>query len=172
MDNSKGRYWDKPWLEQKYLVEKLTIAEIASIVGVGQVTIYRELVKFGIPRRGPKDKNMKRGPANGNWRGSKASYSAFHKRIYKVLGKATRCEECGRDDDGTVYNWANLTGKFDDPNDYASLCRKCHMAFDDPNKNRRKDPCKKPVSNILRIRGIQSPCDVPGSQKVAANAGT
>ncbi len=27
--------------------------------------------------------------------------------------------------------------------------------LDDPNRNRRKEPCKKPISNILRIRGIQ-----------------
>jgi len=155
MDIERGRYWDEGWLKQQYVVEKKTLTEIGKEVGVSAATIMRLLDKFNIPRRGPKEKNMKKGQANGNWKGSDASYSAMHKRIYKILGKAAYCEECGRTDNETVYNWANLTGNLDDSKDYASLCRTCHMRFDDPNKNRRIDPCKKPVSNILRIRGIQ-----------------
>jgi len=163
IDISKGRIrWQpgKEWLEQKYNVEKKTLSEIGKEAGISGLTVMRALDAVGIERRTPQGRNMKRGSSNGNWKGSKASYSAMHKRIYKILGKADHCEECKRTDEETVYNWANLTGKLDDPKDYASLCRKCHMAFDDPNRNRRKDPCKKPVSNILRIRGIQSPCDV------------
>lgn len=38
-------------------------------------------------------------------------------------------------------------------------------------KNRRKDPCKKPVSNILTIRGIQSPCVALNAHKGANTAG-
>jgi len=152
---SKDRYWDEGnWLAQRYIVEKKTLPEIGKEVGVSAATIMRALIAHNIPRRGPKDKNMKKGSENGNWKGSAASYSAMHKRVYKVLGKADHCEECGRNDNDTVYNWANLTGKLDDPKDYASLCRKCHMRFDDVNKNRRIDKCKKPESNILRIRGI------------------
>ncbi len=158
IDISKGRIpWNpgKEWLEQRYVAEKKTLVEIGKEAGVSGLTVMRALDAAGIPRRGPKDKNNKRGPANGNWKGDRASYSACHKRVYKALGKADHCEECGRNDHGTTYNWANLTGKLDDPNDYAQMCRKCHMHFDDPNRNRRKDPCKKPVSNILTIRGIQ-----------------
>jgi hypothetical protein len=163
---------DKAWLEQKYLAEKRTLSEIGKESGVSAATVMRALIATGILRRGPRDKNNKRGQTNGNWKGEKAKYSALHKRLYKILGKADRCEECGIDDDKTVYNWANLTGKVDDPNDYASLCRKCHMHLDDPNKNRRKDPCKKPVSNILRIRGIQLPCAALDVPMGAENVGT
>ena len=174
IDVSKGRIrWQpgKEWLEQKYLVEKQTLSEIGKEAGVSALTVMRALDATGIQRRGPKEKNMKRGPSNGTWKGGDASYSAMHKRVYKILGKADHCEECKRSDDGTVYNWANLTGKLDDPKDYASLCRKCHMAFDDPNKNRRKDPCKKPASNILHIRGIQSQCGATPSVTGAVAAG-
>ena len=151
----QGMYRDKAWLEHKYFEEKKTMSEIGKEIGVATVTVMRTMDSFGIQRRDPKEKNMKRGPSNGNWKGADAAYSALHKRIYKILGKANHCEECNRNDQGSIYNWANLTGKLDDPKDYASLCRKCHMHFDDPNRNRRKDPCKKPLSNILRIRGIQ-----------------
>jgi hypothetical protein len=162
----------REWLERRYIIEKKTLAEIGKEADVSGLTVMRALDAVGISRRGPKERNNKRGPANGNWKEGGASYSALHKRIYKILGKAGHCEECGRSDHETVYNWANLTGKLDDPKDYASLCRACHNHLDDPNKNRRKDPCKKPASNILRIRGIQSPCDVPLSVRGVNPAGT
>lgn len=168
---STGRYWNKVWLEQKYLTEKKTLSEIGQEIGVTPVTVMRAMDSFQIPRRGPAEKNMKKGSLNGNWKGAMAKYSALHKRIYKILGKAKRCEECGRQDPKTKYNWANLSGHIDDPGDYASLCRKCHMHLDDPNRNRRKDPCKKPESNILRIRGIQSPCVALPSQTDVKIAG-
>ena len=171
IDLSAGRYWDEGWLRQRYIAEKKTLTEIGKEAGVSAATIMRLLEKFNIPRRGPKDKNMKKGQANGNWKGADASYSAMHKRVYKILGKADHCEECGRNDSETVYNWANLTGKLDDPKDYASLCRKCHNHLDDPNKNRRKDPCKKLESNILRIRGIQSPCVAQNALPDATDVG-
>lgn len=162
---------DKAILEGKYLVEKKTLTEIGFEYGVSAATVMRALDSVGIPRRDSQNRNMKKGSANGNWKDSAASYSAFHKRLYKILGKADHCEECGRDDTETVYNWANLTGKLDDPKDYASLCRKCHNHLDDPNKNRRKDPCKKLESNILRIRGIQSPCAAQNVVPAATDAG-
>lgn len=175
IDISKGRStWNpgREWLERKYITEGKILSEIASEAGVSALTVQRAMKAEGIQRRGPKGKMTKRGPSNGNWKTSGASYSALHKRLYKILGKADHCEECERSDDDAVYNWANLTGKLDDPKDYASLCRKCHMHLDDPNKNRRKDPCKKPVSNILRIRGIQSPCGAQNVLPDAITAGT
>jgi len=174
IDIKKGRIrWNpgKELLEQKYLTEKKTLTEIGVESGVSALTVMRALDAAGIQRRGAKERNMKKGQANGNWKGSDASYSAMHKRVYKILGKADHCEECGRADNGTVYNWANLTGKLDDPKDYASLCRKCHNHLDDPNKNRRLDPCKKLESNILRIRGIQLPCAVPDVAQDVTDAG-
>ncbi|MFA5382503.1 MAG: hypothetical protein WC356_05000 [Candidatus Micrarchaeia archaeon] len=135
MGNDGGKYWDKAWLERRYVSEKKTLAEIGREVGVSAATIMRALDAVGIPRRGPKDKNMKQGPSNGNWKGSAALYSACHKRVYKILGRADHCEKCGRKDNGTKYNWANLTGKLDDPDDYMQMCRSCHMRYD---ANRRK----------------------------------
>jgi hypothetical protein len=152
---TEGIFRDSLWLYETYVERKKTLGEIGKMCGVSGATIMRAMEEFGIPRRIPKDQMTKRGAANGNWKGSSAAYSALHKRLYKILGRADHCEECGRIDKETKYNWANLTGKLDDPKDYASLCRKCHVRFDDPNRNRRKDPCKKPESNILRIRGIQ-----------------
>ena len=153
---ARGLYWERiTWLKKQYVEERKTLAEIGNEIGVSAATIMRALKIAGVPRRGPKDKMTKRGSLNGNWKGSNVSYSAFHKRIYKLFGKAKQCEECGRTDTNVIYNWANLTGKLDDSKDYVSLCRKCHMTLDDVNRNRRKKQCKKPELNILRIRGIQ-----------------
>ena len=33
------------------------------------------------------------------------------------------------------YDWANLTGHYDDPNDYKRMCRSCHWKYDERIKN-------------------------------------
>lgn len=162
---------DREILNRLYFDEKKTLAEIGSQYGVSTLTVMRAFDKLGIQRRSKKNAMTKRGSNNGNWKGSSASYSAMHKRIYKILGKADHCEACKRTDNETVYNWANLTGKLDDPEDYASLCKKCHTNLDDPNKNRRTDPCKKQESNILRTQVIQSLCDARNVQMDALIVG-
>lgn len=59
--------------------------------------------------------------------GDQASYLAHHKRLYRVRGKAKdhtcKCGARGRD-------WANLTGRFEDMNDYEAMCRSCHLKYD------------------------------------------
>ena len=133
IDISKGRIkWqpDKAWLKQKYLVEKMTLSEIGKESGVSVATVMRALIAVGISRREPNVRNNKRGQAHANWKGKKAKYSALHKRLYKILGKADHCRDCGDNGGEIVYNWANLTGKLDDPKDYAPMCRRCHMLYD------------------------------------------
>jgi hypothetical protein len=76
----------------------------------------------------PGDRPM--GEDNCNWKGAAASYSAMHKRVATRRGKAARCERCGSDDPGRWYDWANLTGRYDDPDDYEQMCRSCHRRFD------------------------------------------
>jgi len=70
-----------------------------------------------------------RGKKHHLWKGNKAGYSATHHWIYRQLGKAIQCSECGR-----VKNidWANISGKYlRKTSDYKQLCRKCHAKFDD-----------------------------------------
>lgn len=65
-----------------------------------------------------------------NWKGSKASYTAFHNRLNTRFGKPNHCQNCGRSDNKTVYDWANLTGHYHDINDYMRMCRRCHRRYD------------------------------------------
>ena len=67
---------------------------------------------------------------NQAWRGTEASYGSKHKRIYNHRGKPDHCTRCGRNDPGTRYEWANLTGDYDDINDFAMMCKPCHHAYD------------------------------------------
>ncbi len=54
-------------------------------------------------------------------------YVAQHQRVYVERGKA---ESCVWGCHHTHYEWANLTGNYDDIFDYASMCKSCHAAYD------------------------------------------
>lgn len=59
-----------------------------------------------------------------------AIYTRAHKFVYKELGKAYKCEECGSSDK-TVYHWANLSGKYTlDVSDWKMMCPSCHKNYD------------------------------------------
>jgi hypothetical protein len=69
------------------------------------------------------------GEANPHWRGDSASYSAFHKRVVAARGPADHCSlNCNSGN--TRYEWANLTGHYEDVNDFAMMCRPCHFKYD------------------------------------------
>lgn len=72
--------------------------------------------------------SKKYGSEHHMWKGDKASYSAFHYRVVAQRGKPQKCEECS-DTKGDMC-WANVTGKYEDPNDYIRLCRSCHQRKD------------------------------------------
>jgi len=66
---------------------------------------------------------------NYNWKGDKVGYSALHKWVYKMLGKATECSSCAKNE-GRI-EWANISGLYKrDISDWEQLCRKCHMIKD------------------------------------------
>ena len=46
-----------------------------------------------------------------------------------------------------IYDWANLTGKFYDVNDYKQMCRSCHSIFD----GRHPKPTKMTPAKVLRL---------------------
>jgi hypothetical protein len=67
------------------------------------------------------------GSNNYGWRGADASYSEKHYRLRRRRGRATACLwGCS----ASKYEWANLTGNYDDENDYAMMCTRCHRRFD------------------------------------------
>lgn len=85
----------------------------------GDVTIVRQ----GRPPSGAK---------HPLWKGSAASYTALHNRVYRLRGKASHCERCGLDAPRRRYEWATVHGT--DGTDpfahYLSLCAPCHRTYD------------------------------------------
>ena len=109
----------------------MTQDEIAKELGVTQKVIWRHMRNHGIKARVAAKRNQEK-EANCMWKGNDAKYSAFHLRVKAERGCARNygCTVCGRKDSDATYDWANLTGKYEDINDYASMCRKCHRQYD------------------------------------------
>lgn len=60
------------------------------------------------------------------WKGDAAKYVALHQRVWREFGKASACVwGC----EGT-YEWANMTGRYEDVYDYTSMCVSCHQSYD------------------------------------------
>lgn len=102
--------------------------EVAVELGVSQKVIWNLMRRHNILRR-PQIKRDQKGDRNATWKGVDAGYTAFHARLYKARGKATRCEECGATA-GRMFEWANLTGDYANLNDYKQMCRSCHRKLD------------------------------------------
>ena len=50
------------------------------------------------------------------------------------LGKPFQCSVCGTTN-AKHYDYANLSGRYEDMNDYAPMCRSCHWKYDDKVSN-------------------------------------
>lgn len=71
------------------------------------------------------------GKVGRKWKvGGEVSYFQYHLRVRTKRGRPQHCEKCGTTDPETRYEWANLTGKFEDINDYIRLCVTCHRRRD------------------------------------------
>lgn len=70
------------------------------------------------------------------WSGEKVGRTGLHYRIYRVYGRAKKCElrvlkrgvcKCKSES----YDWANISGEYKhDIMDFIQLCRSCHERFD------------------------------------------
>lgn len=109
----------------------MTQTEIAEHFGVVQKIIWRHMKNNGIKARNSAKRNQRK-DANHMWKGDEAKYKAFHLRIRSEKGPAKNypCSVCKTTDAKLNYDWANLTGKYEDINDYAPMCRSCHRKYD------------------------------------------
>lgn len=103
--------------------------EIAAELGITQKVVWRLMRRHGITAR-VAAKRDQRGEKNHMWKGDEAGYKAFHYRMTTLRGQPKKCEECGTDDPSLGYEWASISGRFSDPNDYRRLCRSCHKRYD------------------------------------------
>ena len=81
----------------------------------------------------PKPKNAYTfpfGKNHPNWKGKKAKYGAFHERVKSKFGSPKRCTVCGTTDKNKLYEWANLSGEYNNISDYKRMCHSCHKKYD------------------------------------------
>ena len=107
--------------------------ELAKHYKVSQPHICRVMRKLGIKARVAKKRNQL-GENNSSWKGNKAGYAALHYRVEKVRGKPQKCDVC-LENKKQKYEWANLTGKYEDVEDYKRMCCSCHAKYDNKIKN-------------------------------------
>jgi len=122
----------------------MTQEEIAAATGTTQKVIWNLMRRHSIKARVAAKRNQW-GERNHSWRGDRASYKAFHQRLYKKYGNPQRCDECGKTSPGH-YDWANISGRFEDMADYKRLCRSCHWRLDGK------------INNIRHMNGGDSKC--------------
>lgn len=103
----------------------LTIAEVQA--QVSGCKVQNVMVRYGIPRR-PAIKRDQAGAANHMWRGDAAGYQALHLRVAAERGKPSLCSWCGQTEGR--FEWANISGRYEDTSDYERLCASCHRTYD------------------------------------------
>jgi hypothetical protein len=122
-----------------------TQAEIAGIIGASQKVIWNIMRRAAIPRR-VAAKRDQRGAKNHAWKGGAAKYAALHLRVQSARGVPSKCEDCGVEGASARFEWANLTGRYDDVDDYRRLCCSCHHKMDGTVRNLGRYAERKEVS--------------------------
>jgi len=121
----------------------MTQCEIGERLGVSQKVIWKLMVRHGLKARVAAKRDQS-GEKNSSWKGDLAGYHAFHRRLYAARGKPTKCEVCGCDDPQKNYDYANLSGRYQDMEDFMPMCRSCHWKYDEKIfniKHMRKEGC-------------------------------
>jgi hypothetical protein len=116
-------------LRQMYCEEGMSQHEIKDVLGVTLKRVQTSMRRYGIVSRKAIKRNQY-GEKNSSWRGSDATYQGFHARLYHLKGHPQYCETCRTTNPAKSYDWANMTGRYDDPDDYKRLCRSCHFKYD------------------------------------------
>lgn len=102
--------------------------EIATKLGLTQKVIFNVMRRHGIEAR-VAAKRDQWGENNSAWKGEDAGKQALHRRLYSRFGKPSKCSVCGTEQ-AKHYDYANITGSYEDLDDYAPMCRSCHWKYD------------------------------------------
>lgn len=121
-------------VREAYLDHGMSMVEVAKHIGVGVKVLQRLMPRHGIARRPAIIRNQ-RGAANANWKEKNGCYTTFHNRVRSLYGKPKKCTACGTTDQRRSYDWANISGRYDDPSDYKRLCQSCHRKLDQAHLN-------------------------------------
>lgn len=91
-----------------------TQQECAIKLGVGRKVIENAMKRLGIKAR-IAAKRDQWGDKNTGWKGPSAGLVRKHRRLYRAFGQPSKCDACGTEDKSKTYDWANLTGDYDNP---------------------------------------------------------
>lgn len=118
----------KNQIDALYFGQNKTQVEIGQHFGVTQKVVFRWFRALGIKAR-IAAKRDQRGSKNSGWKGDSIGYAALHLRVEAKYGKPRLCAECGTTT-AKRYEWANISGKYLNVDDFCRLCRSCHAKFD------------------------------------------
>lgn len=110
-------------------ISGMTQDEVSRSMECGRKTVSNSLKRQGVKSRKAAKRNQW-GDKNTKWKGDAATYFPKHRRVERRFGKPKKCCLCGTENPSLWYDWANLTGNYNDPNDYKRMCRKCHRKYD------------------------------------------
>lgn len=155
-DSAKARCTAE-WREKQSASKRAIIQDEAKFIklhneGFTQMMLSKE---FGIGRKSVSNaiarlnllhhKSIKRnqfGSNNSNWKGCSANLVSKHKRLYRAFGQPSTCDVCGTSENNKSYDWANLSGDYDNPSDFKRMCRSCHSKYDKKHENfKSKSKC-------------------------------
>jgi len=106
-----------------------TQQEIAEQFGVSLKSIQNAMRRVGVvPRCSVKRDQF--GERNDTWRGENVGYKAAHQRVRRRRGRPKTCENCSASENERQLEWASISRRYDDPNDYIALCVPCHRKWD------------------------------------------
>lgn len=119
---------DKDILLKEYKAFKSSgkLNELAARMGRTKQFICRQAKALGLTNQHPVEKEWLRKDGSN-------PYARDHARVRARRGRPCKCEVCGTDNPRKHYDWANLTGEYDNPADYKRMCKSCHKQYD---KNR------------------------------------
>jgi hypothetical protein len=117
--------------------------EIAVALGHSQKVIWNLMRRHGLCAREATPRDQ-RGPHNNAWKGDTATYQALHLRVQTARGVPSLCAHCGTTT-ARRFEWANLTGRYEDTDDYVRLCCSCHHKMDGHVRNLGKYAERKAV---------------------------
>lgn len=154
---SRQKHWEKEWLHQQYVTQKMSAQEIASQCGVTHGAILYWLDKHGIKRRNVSEARSvkhwalygkdnpafgKVGPANPNYRGGTTPWrqSIYASRGYRkfrrdVWKRDKGCRLCPAKKGEARFHIHHIIMVAEapmlilDPDNAILLCEKCHIAL-------------------------------------------
>jgi hypothetical protein len=131
--SEKRRFKDETHIVTAYQ-SGMTQIEVARKFCISRKIVENALRRAGVKCR-RKVKRNQTGPLNDNWSGRSATILSKHKRLYRAFGQPSKCDVCGTTDESKHYDWANLSGDYDDPLDFKRMCRSCHWKYDKKHLN-------------------------------------